>query len=782
MRTCPAAKFRLMSRLSGLPRNRVLPRVVPVVLVFLLLFSHVAARADEKPSFFGAQTCGGCHAAEFEAWKRSHHALAMQPATATTVLGNFANASFEQFGITTTFYRDGDRYMVRTDGPDGTLHDYPIAYTFGVYPLQQYLIAFPGGRYQTLGIAWDSRPTEAGGQRWYALYPDQKLKPGEPLHWTGRDQTWNYQCADCHSTDLRKNFDLATNTYATTFSDVSVACEACHGPGSRHVTWAQQKLAGAPSTEVNEGIVAWLKASDRGVWQMNETTGIAQRTEPAKSTAVMDACGTCHARRSVIVAGDKSGQSFLEGHLPALLEQGLYHADGQIDGEVYEYGSFVQSKMFQAGVNCINCHDPHAGGRVAQGNSLCAQCHLPQKFDVADHHHHQPGTPGAQCANCHMPTKTYMGVDVRHDHSFRVPRPDLTEQIAVPNACNQCHADKPTAWAIESIPRWYPNGRQMAYQYGTAIHAGRAGAIDAETQLDTLIRDRNSPPIARASALLLLSHYATSASEGALVTAINDASPLVRLAAPRALSSTTTPAVIGRLPSLLMDPVRAVRIQAARALAGTGAQALTPAQQRAFGAAYRELVAAELVNADRPEAHLNLGLLDVRQGQQADAEAEYKTALRLDPLFVPALVDLADLDRMGGMGGQGLELLTKALSIEPANADVHHALGLLLIRQHDYEKAREQLRQASQLAPDNTRYLYVYAVAVNSAGNSAEAMTLLERAHQQSPTDRDVLVALVSIARARGDQASALRAARELAKLLPADQQVRALVRQLEDK
>ena len=261
----------------------------------------LAVRADDQPGYVGTQVCAGCHAAQSEAWKGSHHALAMQPATSATVLGDFSGAQIEHFGVTTTFFRDGDRFMVRTDGPDGRQHEYPIAYTFGVQPLQQYLIEFPKGRYQALGIAWDTRPGDQGGQRWYHLYPDQKLAAGDPLHWTGRDQTWNYMCADCHSTNLRKNFDLAGNAYATTFTDVDVGCESCHGPGSRHVAWVQAKQAGTPlPADLREELVAWLDATDRGTWRMNEQTGIAQRTEPPRSTAVIDACGACHTRRKVI--------------------------------------------------------------------------------------------------------------------------------------------------------------------------------------------------------------------------------------------------------------------------------------------------------------------------------------------------------------------------------------------------------------------------------------------------------------------------------------------------
>jgi predicted CXXCH cytochrome family protein len=736
------------------------------------------ARADYAAHFVGGQACAACHAPEASLWKQSHHALAMQPATPATVLGNFADARLDHFGVVTTFSRAGDSFVVRTVGPDGTVRDYDIAYTFGVYPLQQYLIAMPGGRLQALGIAWDSRPAAQGGQRWFHLYPDQKLLPGDRLHWTGRDQTWNYMCANCHSTGLQKNFDLDANTYATKWSEVNVACEACHGPGSRHVAWAGSPQ-GAPAAD-HFGLTAWLKATDKGQWEMNAETGIARRTEPLAS-AELDTCAACHARRKVIAADPQPGGKFLDSYLPALLEPGLYHADGQIDGEVYEYGSFLQSRMHHAGVTCSNCHEPHSLQLRAEGNNLCAQCHMPARFDVAAHHHHAPGSAGAQCVNCHMPAKTFMVVDERRDHSFRVPRPDLSAANDSPDTCTQCHAGKSPGWAAGILAQWFPHGRQTQPQYGTALHAGRTGGPDAERALDALITDSSQPAIARASALLLLRGQAPPRS-ATLKSAVADPDPLVRMAAPRALPASPAPDMVQVVAPLLADPVRAVRIEAARVLAGADPLAMTAEQRTALDSAVQELVAAELTDSDRPEAHLNLGLLDTKRLQRTEADAQYHTALRLDPTFVPALVNLADLDRMRGMDQQGAELLRKAASIEPGNPDIRHALGLLLVRQNNYPDAMDQLRQAAELAPDNARYAYVYAIALNSVGQPAGALAVLERAHQQHATDTDVLLALISIARDNGDFAAALRHARELGAQHPGDPRIQPLIEELEQR
>jgi len=747
----------------------------------MLALTYAQAKDAVNASYVGVEVCAGCHQTPAERWKTSHHALAMEKATPETVLGDFSGVSVENFGVVSTFSHVGDKFMVRTDGPDGVLHDYEISYTFGIDPLQQYLIAFPDGRYQVLGIAWDARPKDKGGQRWFHLYPNEKLQPGSLLHWTGRDQTWNYQCADCHTTDLKKNFDLSANTYATTWANLGVTCESCHGPGSRHVAWANTDPNPAPADKsglydkARMGLEAWLKATDRGRWEMTPMTGTARRTEPLASTQ-LNACAPCHSRRHLLARGQAPDAPFLDAALPGLLVPGQYHADGQIDGEVFEYGSFLQSAMHKAGVICSDCHEPHAAKLRAEGNALCAQCHLPEKFDVTAHHKHSSGSAGAQCVNCHMPTKNYMVVHDRRDHSMRVPRPDLSVSIGTPNACTQCHADRSAEWAAKAVAEWYPNGRQTRPHYGTALHAGRTGAVDAEHQLDQLILDKSQPAIARASGLPLLGRYASAASEPAIKAAIADPDPLVRMAAPQALPPSAPRTMIEAILPLLSDSVRAVRVEAARVIAGIDPQMMTPEQRSAFAVAYQELIGAEMIDADRPESHLNLGLLKTRRQQFNEAEDEYRTALRLDPKFVPALVNLADLDRQRGLDKEGAELLRMAIAIEPNNAAIKHSLGLLLVRQRNYAEALPLLRDAAALDPDNARYAYVYAVALNSTGSAAEAKMLLERTHEQHPSDRNILLGLIAFERDSGDVAAALTHARELAALEPQNPQIRTLL------
>jgi Flp pilus assembly protein TadD len=699
----------------------------------------------------------------------------MQPAGPATVLGDFRDVRFTHRGVTSTFMQREGKVLVRTEGPEGTPAEFEIAYTFGVTPLQQYLIPFPGGRLQALGIAWDSRPRAEGGQRWYALYPGERLRPGDPLHWTGREQTWNFQCAECHSTDLRKNYDLAGNRYATAWAEVSLGCEACHGPGSTHVAWARGRAPGAPRPAgADSGLVVRL-GRPAGAWEMTDSArGIAQWSGGPRDDREVDACARCHARRRPLVDPYPYGRPFLDSHQPALLTADLYHVDGQILGEVYEYGSFLQSRMHRAGVTCSDCHDPHELRLWAPGNAVCARCHLPARFDTRAHHHHRPGTDGALCASCHMPARTYMGVDVRRDHGFRVPRPDLSVEIGIPNACTLCHAGKPAAWAARVVDGWSGAGGAPRPHFARALDAGRRGRLDAESRLAALATDPQQPGIARATALALLPEFLTPASVPAVEAGLRDADPLVRVAAIGAAERLAPERLTGLVAPGLRDPIRAVRIAAARALAGT-ARSLGPERQRDFDRALAEVVASELVSAERPESHVNLSTLYARLGQPAEAESELRTALWLDPRFVPALVNLADLFRARGQDGDGERFLEQALGIEPENPEALHALALLRVRQGRHGEALSLLRRAAASRPESTRFGYVYAIALHAGGKVAEALSVLEALHRQRPADRDVLTALISIARERGDLPRARRHAETLAALLPGDPEVQGL-------
>ncbi|MFQ5985724.1 MAG: multiheme c-type cytochrome, partial [Alphaproteobacteria bacterium] len=490
-----------------------------------------------EATFVGRQACAACHPREVELWRGSDHDLAMQAVDEKTVLGDFDNATFTYFGVTSTFFKRDGKFFVRTDGPDGELHEYEIAYTLGASPLQQYLVPFRGGRYQALSIAWDTRRREQGGQRWFHLYPDEKIDHADLLHWTRPNQNWNFMCAECHSTNLKKNYRLDGNRYETTWSEIDVSCEACHGPGSRHVAWAKVARRGDQAEKgKTRGLLVVLK--DRGTWVPDPEKGTARRASPPGPRREVEACARCHSRRVVIRADYVHGRPLLDTHRLALLREGLYHADGQLQEETYVYGSFLQSRMYRAGVTCSDCHEPHSLALRATGNAVCTQCHQAAKFDTPSHHFHRPGSPGAACVECHMPVRTYMVVDPRRDHSLRIPRPDLSVRLGTPDPCTACHRDRAPGWAAETVARWSGSKRRSGPHFGDALHLGRSGHPGAEAALRELATNPEAPAIVRASAVSLLRRYPTPAALGVIRRALGDRDPLVRAAAVRALEIT----------------------------------------------------------------------------------------------------------------------------------------------------------------------------------------------------------------------------------------------------
>ena len=699
-----------------------------------------------------------------------------------TVLGDFNDASFSYNGVTSTFFKKDGGYFVRTEGPDGEMQDFEIAYTFGADPLQQYLIEFPGGRYQALSICWDARPAEEGGQRWFHLYPDEAIDYRDPLHWTGIHQNWNYMCAECHSTDLKKGFDLATDTFTTTWKEIDVSCEACHGPGSQHVEWAKA-TAGKRSNYDNGHMGLQVRLTDpgRGTWLISPETGNGQRLAPPVETQELDTCARCHSRRSLVSEDYEFGRPIGDTHRLALLEEGLYHADGQILEEVYVFGSYLQSKMYQQGVTCTDCHDAHTAQLHFPGDAVCFRCHAQAKYASKEHHFHQPETAGSFCVDCHMPPKNYMVVDPRHDHSLRVPRPDLSVRLGTPDACSGCHSDKPVQWSADWAAKWYGPDRRQERRYGEALAAGRAGRPGADRELIELIRDGEMPAIVRATALDQLGQLVQGGNASVIDPALRDPDPVVRMAALRAMEGLPPAEGLRMAFPLLTDPVRTVRIEAVRILAAVPPEMMNQQQRSRFQTAVEEYKSSQMAIAERPEAHLNLGWLEVSQGNAAAAERHYEQALTRDPEFVPAYINLADLYRMQGREEEGEAQLRKAMELDPDIAELHHSLGLLLVRKGQHDRALESLARAAELAPDQARFAYVYGVALHDLGQRELAIEVLERAHQRSPSNKEILVALVNFHYAAGDAAVAVSYGRKLLALDPDSPELQRFVQQLAD-
>jgi len=678
-----------------------------VLLVSVDWFSARPSDALTQATYVGRSSCVDCHEAEHADFVGSHHDRAMELASDKSVLGDFNDASFERLGVLTKFFRRDDKYFVNTEGPEGENRDYEVKYTFGVDPLQQYMVEFPDGRVQVLRVSWDTRE-----KKWFYVSPpdatDELLPPDDPTHWTGIAQNWNTTCAECHSTDLKKNYDLASDSYNTTFSEIDVSCEACHGPASLHVDLA------------NSRSLFWDRRHGYGLAKLKSVSNVPQ----------IESCAPCHSRRTTVHPDFRPGKSLHDFYVPAMLDQGLYHADGQIQDEVYVYGSFLQSKMYGEGVRCSDCHNPHSLKLKFDGNALCSQCHVPAKYDSLAHHHHKVGTAGASCVECHMPATTYMVVDPRRDHSIRIPRPDLSVEVGTPNACNGCH-DKPAedaAWAAAKVVEWYGPDRKGDPHWAPALAAGRAGEPEGEALLREVLRKPTTPAIVQATACYLLGQYPSPTADRALRQLLRSTSPLVRQAAVQSVRAASTEDLISAVAPLLNDVARPVRIAAALHLLSVDMKLLSVEQRDDVEAAVEEYRLQIAQTNERAGSHLQLAQLALMDKAASDAERaeeagqEYRAAIKLEPYLAAPYERLADLlaavegdqEEIANLRREAIERLERDCEMLPDNLDSRYRLGIQHYRLGDVEAAEANFSEALQLAPSN------YSIATDLAQMQSE--------------------------------------------------------------
>jgi len=737
---------------------------------------------EQQAGYSGRESCRECHEKEYDLFLGSDHDMAMDTATAETVLGDFDDVTFTHLGVTSRFYMSGGKYYVYTEGPDGEMDDFEISYVFAIRPLQQYLVAFPGGRYQCLPICWDTRPAEEGGQVWFHIYQDERIPPDDLLYWTRITQNWNYMCAECHSTNVRKNYSHRKKSYNTTWSEIDVSCEACHGPGSRHIEWAELVEQGSsPDIYPDMGLVIRLKDTDNATWVFDPDSVTARRSVPRPSDELVQMCSRCHSRRAVITEDYYHGGSLLNTHWPSLLEEELYFPDGQILEEVYVYGSFLQSKMYMAGVVCKDCHEPHSGKAYVQGNALCYRCHMASEYGGREHHFHDPADEGASCYECHMHERTYMVVDPRRDHSIRIPRPDLSDRLGTPNACNQCHDDKSTGWATAYLREWYGQDLLDQEHYGEVIWAGRNRYPEAREGLIRFAGDREQPPMVRATSVSLLGNYPETSVTELLRRISTDSDPLVRYAVLTVAQHREPQLIRDIAVPRLRDSILLVRLMAANALTAVPRQMIPAGSRDRLNSVLEEYNASLMINADHPSAHLNFGNLYLNAGQLDKAEASYREAIEIEPALVAPYINLADLYRRMDRDGEGEAVLKSALEKYPHLAPVQYALGLLKVRQGENDEALTHLEQAARLDPADPQYSYVYAIGLNSTGKPTQALDVLEKSLEDHPYDRNILYSLATISMEQGMADRALEYARKLAEYYPEDPSYRQLLKILSD-
>lgn len=708
------------------PTYLLIKKRVIWIAVFFIVFVKVGYAASDAntPKYVSSTVCAGCHQAEHKAWSNSHHSWALRVATSKNVLGDFNETIFMHKNIRSRFYKSDSKYFIETVGEDGKLSSFEIKYTVGVEPLQQYLVELDRGRLQALDIAWDTI-----NMRWFHLYPDQKLKPDDGLYWTGPYKNWNARCAACHQTDFTKNYSPKAKSYNSKWSELTVGCESCHGPGSSHVDWAND-----PKTFKTQYLTS---VNAKGL-----TVGFPLDNAQKE----IQTCATCHSRRSQLGADSPPpGEAYADHYRLSLLSQGLYHADGQVNDEVYVYGSFLQSKMYDRGVRCTNCHDPHSGNLVAEGNAVCTQCHntagntkFPTlkkvDYDSEIHHHHKSGSQGAECVSCHMPVKNYMQVDPRRDHSFRVPRPDLSKKLGTPNTCTSCHNDRNDDWAIKELQQWFKGGRLGSPHYGEVLFAGWSQpTANSTNELIELGLNTKQPGIVRASALELLRGRQVPGMLVRISPLLEDENPMLRRAAAQLFQGSPVQTKIAITMVLQNDPVKTVRLEAARLIIGQPLDGFSEADKKKVDHVIRDYQKSLIAQADFPETQMQIAGLAMSQRNFKMAQAAFQNALSMDPQLAIAWITLARIQMATGESERSLNTLEQGARRVPDNAVIQFELGVLYSSNRQPEKALIAYENSLKLAGPSAVLLEMLATNYMFTQDVEKARAYADRLLREFP-------------------------------------------------
>jgi len=670
----------------------------------------------DTASFVGSVSCQSCHAKEYNDWKISDHFKSMQTTNDSSVLGNFNNTNFIANGVTNTLFKKDGKFYINTEGEDGKNYDYAIKYTFGFFPLQQYLTEMPGGKLQASRISWDSK-----NKKWFHQYPNQKIPSHDWLHWTGNAQNWNTMCASCHSTDLKKNYDIEKDEYNTTFHEINVSCESCHGAGKNHINY------------INGDYKNGNKVAGSFIKMAKGTEQIAQ----------INNCAPCHARASAITANayDASVHSneLLDHFIPELPTTEHYYADGQANDEDYIYTSFAESKMFSRGVKCNNCHNPHSGKIILTGNNLCLQCHTKEHSEPS-HTFHATGTVGAECKSCHMPGKTYMGNDFRYDHTFRVPRPDLSVQYGTPNACNNCHNNKSAKWAADAIVKWY--GPKRKYHFAEDLIPGSMQNANAEPHLLKLLSDTSTPNIIQAAAINYLSNHVNENSANTLLSNLNNNNAQVRFSSLQSLINFPENIWVNNAGVLLSDKVRAVRIAAAELYNELPEEKIPASFYTAFKNAQNEFELYLFNQADFSTGNVMIADHYLKKKDYTTAEKFYLRALKKDTAMNYVRLNLSTVYNATGKNNQALNILTEAKKIDPANERIYFNLALLYVELNKNKEAEQCFSKAIELKSPNPKVYYNYGILLQQTGDNKKAESILQKGLTIDPLNESINYAL----------------------------------------
>ena len=661
--------------------------------------------APGAPEYAGSQSCQACHAAAYKDWESALHLHMTKPIAQATLVGDFsAGTRFADHGRGYEFgTRDGKPFVKIAFG-ERAPETFPVDYTLGFKRYQGYLSTLPDGRLYVLPSFW-----HVDTKRWL----DWKEIAPVPDGAHGLRQIWNVNCFNCHATNLSQGYNIATKKYESTWTEMGIGCEGCHGPSRDHVT-----------------LMEAYKKDPTAKPPFDIKTFSPRRGAPRQ---VFDTCAYCHGNKTNIFTGFKAGDRYEDYALPFLLStpipendpQGEFWPDGRPD-RFNRPQAVMQSGCFEKGqLTCTNCHAAHGSPNPFSlkvnindgptGDTLCTQCHSPQpsavsrQFDSESHTFHKPDSAGSRCINCHMSDVNWRLLIRRRDHTYKPPVPELTTAYGIPNACTTCHDNRSPEWAAKQMDQWWGDGARRKAEVSVADTMYKAGAGDSTVAplLASLAVDRSKNPFIRASAAEYLSEFmmagmgAPLGSQAAPQSQTSFDESGTQSGAPGASRShgvlTITPAIINALIGAASDPEPIVRAAAVR---GLGA---VPDQQRVLSPLTARLVdPARVVRARTAEVLMAFGvshLPDAAGVALLRAQEEYAESLRNFPDSAANHASLAWLEAQRGRLPEALAAADDALRVNPKFARPWVVKGVILARQNKFADAVEAWKKARSLEP-----------------------------------------------------------------------------------
>ncbi len=696
--------------------------------------------------YAGSVSCRECHERFYQLWSTSRHGLAMQPYTAAFAKARLAPQQDDVVIGGLRYRADLAKGVVSESGPKG-MNQYKIEHALGGKNVYYFLTPFPGGRLQTLPIAYDVQSrqwfdTAASGVRHFP-----GTERGQQVSWRDPGYTFNTGCYNCHMSQLSTNYDLKTDVYKTTWAEPGINCETCHGPSAEHNRVFRETPKGQKPADIK--IISVKKFS------------------PEQHNA---ACAGCHAKMSPVTATYPPGDRFYDHYDIVTLEDPDFYPDGRDLGENYTYTSWLMSPCGKAGkLNCITCHTSSGRYRFKaeeKANDACMPCHENKVKDPIAHTHHKAGSPASKCISCHMPVTSFARMN-RTDHSMLPPTPSATIAYKSPNACNLCHTDKDAAWADKYVREWHTRDYQ-------APVLKRAALIDEARKRDwkhlpamlDYIAGKDRDEIFAVSLIRMVPTSGDVRIAPVLLVVMKDPSPLVRAAGADALQHVPTREAVQALVTATGDEYRLVRVRAAASLAAFPNLPLNETDKKGVEAANKEYFISLIARPDQWSSHYNLGNYYLNRNDPKQAISSYDTALKLEPRAILAMVNESMAYARMGENKKADESLKKALKVAPDNPAANFNMGLLKAEQNDTKGAEQYLRKALKADPRMAQAAYDLCV-ITSKDRINEAVTWCRKAAELRPQEPKYAYTLAFYLNQKGDRDEAVKTLKALTEKYP---------------